>query len=228
MTTGSSSDIQNRIKGTIPRRWFSWTALIRDAIIGGLSDAAAWCYGLVGYARAQTRIATAYGIWLDLIAYDFLGRFLIRSGAPDDTFRARILAIILQERVTRAGMVRAITALTGHAPTIFEPWNTFDTGGYSGKRSLGRPQYGSFGYGVGQGGYGSMALPAQTFMKVTRGAGSGVPDVDGYGGTIAGFGAGAIEYVGSDSELSGITNAMIYDLINKTKPTGSTCWVIIN
>src|SRR5258708_29848594 len=35
------------------------------------------------YARAQSRLSTAYGIWLDIFAYDFLGRFLIRNGVED-------------------------------------------------------------------------------------------------------------------------------------------------
>jgi hypothetical protein len=222
MTTGSATDIVTRVKGLIPKRWFKWVAPYRDAIIGGLSDSASWNYGLIAYARAQTRLATAYGIWLDILAYDFLGRFLTRNKTADDTFRALIRATILQERVTRAGMINAVKALTGNTPWIFEPWNTFDTGAYS---SPGGVKYGSMGYNVGQGGYGNMNLPGQTFIKVTRGGPSGVPNVDGYGNTIAGYGAGAIEYVGRRSELSGITDAMIYQLISMTKPTGTTCWV---
>jgi hypothetical protein len=221
MTTGSSSDITSRVKGLIPKRWFKWVAPYRDAIIGGLSDAASLCYNLILYARAQTRLATAYGIWLDIFAYDFLGRTIMRNKLADDTFRAIIRATILQERVTRAGMVKALMTLTGKTPSIFEPWNTFDTGAYSNAST----PYGSMGYGQGRGGYGSMNLPGQTFIKVARGSPSGVPNVDGYGNVIAGYGAGSIEYVGPGTELSGVTDAMIYQLINMTKPTGSTCWV---
>jgi hypothetical protein len=223
MSTGDKVDILSRVKQLIPKRWFKWVAPYRDAIIGGLSDSAAWNYTLVTYARAQTRVATAYGIWLDIIAYDFLGRFLTRNNAADDTFRVIIRATILQERVTRKGMIAAVTALTGKAPSVFEPWNTGDTGAYSG------PGFtcGQFGYGVGNGGYGSMGLPCQVFMQVHRGAGSGVPGVDGYGGPSGGYGQGAIAYVGQSSELSGVTNDMIYKLINMTKPTGSTTWVAI-
>ena len=221
MTTGSSSDILSRIRKLIPRGWFQWAASYRDAILGGLSDSASWSFLLIGYARAQTRLATAYGIWLDILCYDFLDRFLARNGATDDAFRALIKATILQERVTRKGMLAAVTTITGIAPWIFEPWNTSDTGAYSGARA----KYGSFGYGVGQGGYGNMGLPCQAFMQIHRGAPSGVPNVEGYNKSAGGYGAGAIEYVGSATALSGITNAMICDVASKTKPTGTTIWV---
>jgi hypothetical protein len=227
--TGSSANILDRVRKLIPSRWFAWVAPFRDALLGGLSDIASWYYSMIVYARAQTRIATAYGIWLDLIAYDYLGRFLVRTGASDSGFRARILATILQERVTRKGMIAAVTALTGTAPIIFEPWNTSDTGAYS-NTARGK-LYGQMGYGVGQGGYGSMILPSQIFMKIHRGSGSGVPNVGGYANkaagitTIGGYGVGSLEYVGLTSEQWGITDAMIYDVINKTKPTGSTVWV---
>jgi len=192
-------------------------------VLGGLSDIAAWCFGLIKYARAQTRLKTAYGVWLDLFGYDFLGRHVARKGADDDTFRTLIRATILQERVTRAGMINAVVTLTGKTPWIFEPWNTYDTGGYSGAGAA----YGSFGYGVGRGGYGNMDLPCQTFMLVHKGVGAGVPGIGGYGGPIDGYGVGAGEYVGPQSEQSGITEQMVYSLINTTKPTGSTCWTQI-
>jgi hypothetical protein len=223
MTTGSSIDILSRVKQLLPGRWFKWTAPYRDAVLGGLSDLSAWCYSLIGYARAQTRLASAYGIWLDILAYDFLGRTLMRNGAPDDAFRAIVKATILQERVTRSGMIAAVTQLTGIPPWVFEPWNTYDTGAYSG----GSFKCGQFGYGVGRGGYGNMGLPAQTFMVVTRTAPSGIPYVDGYGNSVAGYGKGAIEYAGNNLALSGVTNAMINQLVNLTKPTGSTVWLNI-
>lgn len=224
MSTGDSKDIVSRVKKLIPHRWFVFTAPYRDAILGGLADLAAWNYGWIGYARAQSRLSTAYGIWLDIFAYDFLGKFLVRNSIADDAFRKVIRATILQERVTRAGMINAVTILTGTPPFLFEPWNTFDTGSYSGPKKTGATQYGSFGYNVGQGGYGNMALNDQVFIKVTRGAGSGVPGVGGYANNIDGWGVGSVEYVGIASELSGITDAIIYQVINMAKPTGTTMW----
>lgn len=227
MTTGSSLDIVARVKGLIPKRWFSWVAPYREALLGGIADNAAWGYNFILYARSQSRLATAYGIWLDILAFDFLGRFLIRNGLLDDVFRAVIKSTILQERVTRQGMINAITILTGTVPWIFEPWNTYDTGAYSGTIGSGAVQYGSMGYGVGRGGYGNMQLPGQTFIKVTRQLSSGVPGVDGYSGVIAGYGAGSIEYAGALVPLRGVTNEIINQIVSMTKPTGTTMWMAI-
>jgi hypothetical protein len=227
MTTGSSLDIVGRVKRLIPLGWFTYAAPYRDAILGGLADLASWNYGLVIYARAQSRLATAYGIWLDILAFDFLGRSLTRSGLDDNTFRALIKSTILQERVTRSGMINALTTLTTTVPTVFEPWNTFDTGAYSGGPGGDGKKYGSMGYGIGRGGYGNMNLPGQVFIKVTRGSNSGIPGVGGYSNNIAGYGVGSIEYAGPLTELSGVTNDTINKLINITKPTGTTAWVQI-
>lgn len=227
MSTGDATDILARVKRLLPRGWFSYTAPLRDAIIGGAADLGAWCYTLVGFARSQSRLATAYGVFLDIFAYDFLGRFLPRRGLNDNTYRALVRATILQERVTRAGMINALTALNTTVPVIFEPWNSYDTGAYSGIDGV---KYGSMGYGVGRGGYGNMNLPAQTFIRLTRGNPSGVPNVGGYAppqNTPGGYGVGALEFAGPDTLLSGVTNDMIDDLIGKTKPTGSLVWVNI-
>jgi len=224
MTTGSSDDITGRVKRVIPNRWFSYIAPYRDAVIGGLADIASRLYGLISYARAQTRLASAYGLWLDIFAYDYLQTFLVRNNLGDDAFRLLIQATILKERVTRAGMSSALVAMTGNTPRIFEPWNTYDTGAYSSSLPGGF-KCGQFGYGVGRGGYGNMNLPAQVFIDVTRGSPSGLPNVGGYGNVVAGWGTGAIEYLGSLVALTGITDGLIYQLINKTKPTGLITWV---
>lgn len=223
MTTGSSADIVSRVKSLIPNRWFAWAAPYRDAIIGGLADSAAWNYVLIGYARAQTRLSTAYGIWLDIFAYDFLGPYLTRNGLSDDTFRTVIRATILQERVTRAGMIGALTTITGNAPKVFEPWNTYDTGAYSNFAS--GQIYGSMGYGVGRGGYGNMNLPGQALVTIQRSTPSGVPNVGGYGSSIGGYGVGQLEYVGASTAQVGITDAVIENTVNMTKPTGTTMWI---
>jgi hypothetical protein len=225
--TGSSNNILSRVKRLIPNRWFKFAAPYRDAVLGGLSDSAAWNYGLILYARAQTRLATAYGVWLDILAFDFLGRALLRNNVNDDIFRATIRATILQERVTRNGMISAMTALTGNVPVIFEPWNTFDTGAYSGIKAAGGVQYGSMGYGVGRGGWGNMNLPGQVFMQVGRGVPAGIPNVGGYGSTVDGYGVGQIEYSGPLLTQVGITDALINQVITQTRPTGTTAWVAI-
>jgi hypothetical protein len=249
MAYGDSNDILRRVKLTIPSRWFAWIAPLRDAVLGGISDEAAWCYSWIKYAASQARISTASGPFLDLIAYDFLGRHLSRGTSSDHTFVAKIKATILQERVTRAGMINAITQLTGNTPAIFEPWNTADAGGYSGTTGVASNStntlcitsmlmgmggvagqinlVGNFAYGKA-GGWGNMNLPNQIFIKVKRGGGSGIANVAGYGSPLGGYGVAAIEYAGPSVEQSGITDQDIYDVINATRPTGSLAWTQID
>jgi hypothetical protein len=216
---GDSTDIIERVKRLIPGRWFAWAAPYRDGVLGGIADAASWCYGWIGYAALQTRLATATGIWLDIWSYDYLRRYLPRAGRGDTIFRAIIQATILQERVTRAGMMNAITALVGTSPGIIEPWSTGDCGGWGGN---------NFGYGIA-GAWGSIQLPGQTFIKVSRRGlmPSGVPSVEGYGGVLGGYGVGGIQYVGSEIAEVGVINTEIYNIIKYTKPTGVIAWTRI-
>ncbi len=221
MATGDSDDIVGRVRKTIPRRWFTWTAKLRDALLGGIADGAAFSYSFYRYARLQTRISWATGPWLDLISYDFLGRTLPRGGLQDEQYRALILATILQERVTRAAMVKILTKLNGSTPWIFEPWNTGDTGAWSNASK----KFGSMGYGVGHGGWGNMNMPGQVLMQVKRSAPSGVPNVTGWGRPAGGWGQGKIEYVGLSTQQTGLTDAQIYQVINQTRPTSVAVWV---
>jgi hypothetical protein len=237
MATGDATDIVARVKQLIPFRWFKWTAPMRDAVLGGLADSAAWCYQWIVFDRRQSRIATSTGIFLDIISYDFLRRHLPRGQMDDNTFRARILATILQERVTRKGMVSALTNFVGTTPNIFEPWNTGDAGAWSG-RTVAQASHGLFAWANasgagGAGGWGSTDLPAQCFINLTRSKFSGVPNVAGWSSTghlsgLGGWGVGSIELIGASISQVGVTDPMIYDTINTTRPTGSICWTRFN
>jgi hypothetical protein len=44
-----------------------------------------------------------------------------KAGECDATYDARVKKEILRERVTRSGMIKALTDLTGNAPLILEP-----------------------------------------------------------------------------------------------------------
>jgi hypothetical protein len=209
-------DMLARLKSLLPARWFAPTATYANAILGGLSDGLQFVSGLITYARQQIRIATASGIWLDLIALDYFGSRIRRgTNQADDAFRTRIRAEVLRQRVTRAGMVGAVKDLTGRAPAIFEPWNPADAGVYGGP---------GLAYGAA-GGWGSLAFPAQVFMTVTRPGAQGVPGVNGWGGVIGAYGSGQIAWVNPGSVSGAVTDADIYDLITHTKPTGSIAWV---
>lgn len=225
-----SDDILERVKKLLPKRWFAWTAPNRDAIIGGLSDSAAFYKSFIDYARLQTRLATVTGIWLDIFSFDYLGRYLYRNGAIDSAFRLIVQATILQERVTRAGMVSAISKLVGIPPQIIEPWNPNDCGGY-GIRNVGYGRAGA---------WGSIALQNQVFIKISRSglAPSGVPSINGYGGWNSGYASpatsaiiltsttfGSAEYVGSAVAQIGITDDIIEQIIGATRPTATIAWI---
>jgi hypothetical protein len=251
MAIGDNNDMLGRLKSLIPYRWFAFVAPLRDAVLGGLADQLAWIYSFIGYATAQTRLATMSGIWLDLFAYDFFGLKLKRRGSVDDIFRARISAELLRERVTRAGMVRAITDLTGKAPVIFEPWNTGDTGGWD---SVGMAYAGSNPGGGGGGGYdrfsgydlnrssydpqatysaivsggagawGDTNLPAQFFITAYRPGLQGIPYINGFDNQAGGYDAGVIEWTDRSMISGSVTDQDIYDAINATRPTGTIAW----
>ncbi|TBW32619.1 hypothetical protein EYW49_22025 [Siculibacillus lacustris] len=216
--TGDSADMLARLKSLLPGRWFAGIAPLRDAVLGALADQLAWAYGLFQWVITQSRISTATGAFLDLISFDFLGLGLRRrTGELDDVYRVRVLKEILRERATRAGMVAALTDLTGRAPVIFEPRRPADTGSYG----LGGCAYGAIG------GYGSVIMPTEYFMTAYRPATAGIPYVGGYGIAAAYTTPSATEYADITSAGAQIADAEIYETIEKTKALGTTAWVNI-
>jgi hypothetical protein len=207
----------DRIKRLIPPGWFATDskAPVRNALLGGLSDGIAWITDRQAYVRRQTRIKTATGFWLDLIAWDFFhSRLMRRKGEADESFRARVLAELFRPRNTRAAIVKAVTDLTGIEPDIVELWNTGDCGAYenghfaytddgfgtgdlSGYDSPASAyDVGTFGYvdpqpvsetASGAGCWGSYDYPNQMLITAYRGVVSGtLADCGGYDiGTIA-------------------------------------------
>jgi hypothetical protein len=211
---GSTENIAARLFNLLPPSWFPNPAPNVSTVLQGFANVGAFAYGLISFAKLQTRISTASGFFLDLVAVDYFGRFIRRRVAEaDSTFMARIKKELVRERVTRKGMIQALTDLTGKAPIVFEPWNTSDAGGYGTH----------CGYGVA-GGWGSTLLPAQVFLTVYRPGLQGVPGVDGYGGGLGGYGVGAIEYVGPSMIAGTVTDSDVYATIEATKPSGVICW----
>jgi hypothetical protein len=251
VATGDSDDIAQRVVRTLPSRWFNQAAPIRDAIIGGAADLAAWLYGFLYFVYAQMRLATATGLSLDLIANDFLGLYLRRNGSNDSVFRAKIRATILQERVTRAGMVSMLKTLTGAEPIIFEPWNTGDAGSWdqggaawAGAAAGTQPGGGwnvasgwdinGSGYDIttstyaasgGAGGWGSTNMPAQVLITVEPAAAQGVPLIGGWSAGPAAWDGGIGEWNDDATlDVGALTDADIYAAIVATKPTGVIAW----
>jgi hypothetical protein len=218
MATGDASDFADRLAGVLPPGWFGDDTPVLDAVLAGPAAALALVYAILAYVQAQTRIGTATDGWLDLIAADFLGDSLTRrTGESDTAYRARILANLLRERATRAGMVTTLTTLTGRAPEIFEPARPQDTGGYGI----------ACGYGARYG-YGSLVHPCQVFLTAYRPTGAGIVSVAGYGGTTGAYSTPSrAQYASLDMIADHVADSDIYAAIAATRPAGIQVWARI-
>ena len=104
MATGDADDMLARIKATLPG-WFPSDAPILDGLLYGFATSAAWVYGLITYAKLQTRVGTATDGFLDLIAFDFFGRRMRRGTRSDALFRSAIIAELFRPRQTRQAII---------------------------------------------------------------------------------------------------------------------------
>jgi len=213
MATGDQDDMAGRLAAVLPKGWFGGGSPVLGAVLGGLASLLSQVYGLVGYAKSQTRIAGATDGFLDLIAWDFFGVGLARQAAEaDDAFRARILAGLFQPKATRAAVIEAVTALTGQDPVMFEPQRPADA------FCLG---YG----GLGSGRLGSEAMPYQALLTVTRPVSAGIPLIAGLGSTYAGLGCGYLALASPDMIVGTIDDADIYAAVQAVKPAGTVIWM---
>ncbi len=206
-----------RMRAVLPARWFGDVAPVLDGVLGGMAEQWSRLHGLLLAVVRQTRLSTADGGFLDMIAGDFFGRGLRRRNAEaDDPYRARIAAELLRERGTRRAVLSVLTDLTGRAPDVFEPARPADTGGWG----L------CVGYGA-LGGWGSLGLPMQCFVTARRPAGQGIRVVAGWGATVGGWGGGVIRYA-TRAEIAGqVTDADIADAVAGVMPVASIAWLRI-
>lgn len=216
MATGDKSDFLTRIKSLLPRGWFGDTTPVLDALLSGLAWSLSFVYALIQYAKLQTRIATATDGFLDLISFDFFGSNLPRRlQEMDAAFRARILATLLREKVTRNGMIKALVNLTGRTPLIFEPVRPLDTGAYNTN---------TFGYGAA-GGYGSLQYPYQAWITAFRPSSGGIPLVAGYGIPTGAYNTPSRAEWTSLSESEGfVSDDDIFALVAATAAEGTIMW----
>jgi hypothetical protein len=133
MATGDQIDFKHRIAHLIPPSWFHGGQVpVRDLLTMAAGKNLGDIYALEQYVLLQTRIASSSGVWLDRIAYDFCGpRLPRRNNEPDGAYRIRIIAEIFRPRQTRAGIIKALTDLTGKVPELYELWNPGDCGAYA-------------------------------------------------------------------------------------------------
>ena len=216
--TGDAADMLGRLTSLLPLRWFPDATPVLSALLAGLAEGWAWLHATLQYAKMQTRIATATDTFLDLVARDcFAGWLARRIGESDASFRGRIQKELLRDRATRAALIGVLTDLTGRAPLVFEPARPADTGAYG----L------ALGYGVA-GGWGSLALPYQSFVTARRPLASGVPVVAGWGSGGGGWGAGAIEYAARPMVEAQVADADITAAIARTIPAATIAWTRIS
>ncbi len=223
MATGTQADFLARLKAVLPGRWFPDTMPILDGVLSGLASAWATTYSLLQFVKAQARIATASGVYLDLIATDYFGFFILRrTNESDVNFSARICRELFREKGTRAGLISALVALTGRTPGVFEPAYTFETGGW---------ETGAFAFDTA-GGWGELDLPFQAFITAYRPAGGRIANVAGFytgsGWSGGGWDVGAIEWIDASMFGSQVSDADIYATIASALPVATIGWTRIS
>ena len=226
MATGDTSDITSRLQEGSPRNWFGdWSqAPIIGALFSGMAAVFSVTYTLIQFFRAQTRLDTSTGGWIDLWAADFFGGTLPRKvNESDPSYIARIKYNIFQQRATRPAMIRVLTQLTGRAPIIFEPNRPLDTGCCGANTGVN-----SF-CGVAR--MGSLATPYGALITAYR------PRVSG--GSAGAAYANAIKisavhtplsqsYTGSlSAQTSVATDSDIFAAVNATRPSATRIGVAI-
>jgi hypothetical protein len=225
---GDQLDVLARLRAVLPARWFPDSAPILDGLLSGLAAGWSWVYQQLHYVQAQTRIATATGIWLDIIAQDYFGARLVRrAGQSDPALRSAIRRELFRERGTRGAIVAVLRDLTGRPPLIFEPAHPADTGGYT-TSSGGGGGGGGGGVAYGSaGGWGSLALPFQCFVTAYRPLGGGIAMVGGWCSGGGAYGQGAIEYASLAMVQTQVTDEDIYNAVADVLPIATIGWTKI-
>ena len=202
-----------RLQQGLPRGWFGDDPPVVQALQSGTAWAQTTVYNQITYAALQTRIKTATALFLDIISADFFGTALPRlTNETDAAFRSRILANLFVKGPTRANMSNVLTLLTGKAPTIFEPSNATDSGGWS----AGGMYWGA------TGAWGS-PRPYQAFVTVYRPDQSMVSIGEWNTWRLA-WGA----YGGwSSATPNAITDATLIAAVESTRPLGTVMWMRI-
>ncbi|MCU4159392.1 hypothetical protein AiwAL_04645 [Acidiphilium sp. AL] len=217
--TGDAADMRARLKAVLPARWFGDATPVLDLLLGGLAALWATLYSLIGLVRAQARIATASGPFLDIAALDYFGTALARrAGETDEAFSTRIRANLLMPRATRAALIGALAELTGRTPVVFEPFNATDTGGY-GTNMLG---YNTVG------GYGSLMLPYQCFVTAYRPVVAVSGNDGGYNLGPGGYNAAPLAWSDLSDDPGLMTDSDICAAIVSVLPVNAVAWVRIS
>ena len=156
---GDAADVRQRLRLALPTHWFGDVAPVLDGLLAGLGAGWEQLYNLLQFVKAQSRIGSATGDFLDAAAWDFFGNlFSRRALEADQGFRSRLQAAMRRERATRAALVETAAA-AGYAVTIFEPARAADTGAYNVAAGLAWNS---------RGGWGSLQMPFECLMTAQR------------------------------------------------------------
>jgi hypothetical protein len=225
---GDVTDICGRLRAVLPARWFADQTPNLDAILTCIATPWAWLYGLAQYVISQTRLTSASGQWLDLIASDFFGSLLPRNVAEvDSSYRSRIQWELIHEAATRSAVTENITHQTGFPPQIFEPGNAADTGAYGAAAGGSTTESLGLAYGTA-GGWGTLLLPYQFFVTARRPVNQSVSLLAGYGTGLGGYGIGPIAYADLELFVGNVSDADICRSLARSLPVTATAWVRIS
>ena len=224
---GDATDILVRLKSVLPKGWFSDQSPNLTAVLSCLAVPLAWLYSQLSFVRSQTRVGSATGVWLDLAAQDYLGRRCYRKpGETDAVYRLRIKNAILAGAVTRSALISNISALTGAVPAVFEPGNCQDTGSYGVVGAASFVQSCGLAYGL-VGGWGSLQLPYQIFLTVTRRLANGEGGLSGYTTGASGYGVGTAAYLDLLEMPGYATDEDIQARVSSSLPINAVAWLRI-
>ncbi len=244
-----SADFTGRLLRLLPGGWFPAAAPRLNAVLQAPALMFSLIYGLILFAKAQQRIASANGAFLDLASQDFLGNALPRLEYElDSDYSARLKYNLTAPRGTQSGMISMLRQLTGNIPNIFQPNNVAQTGGWA---TQSNPDAGGGAFalydGAGESGaglWGSMALPCQIFITIEAPL-TGYYTFENQGGistqaapatgggygfasqSVPGAGGGMLVFVDPELVPGSITNSIIYQQIAAWMPVGYIAWTQI-
>lgn len=230
MAFGDQADFTSRLLRLLPTGWFPSQAPRLGAVLQGPAAALSAAFALLTFVKAQTRIQTASGLFLDLISQGyFAGKVPRLQFEADAAYRDRIQYNLTAPRGTRDGMSQMLRQLTGNQPVIFQPnlpgdclclatlgnanlagdgtaLRSIDDSGYQAPY----PSFGSGASGTGRSGaWGTLALPCQVFIILAPPAGGlqSYSLYNGYGAlslASAGGGGGLAALESPDVAAAGI------------------------
>ena len=218
-TQGDKADFLSRLKGLMPKGWFGGgDTPINDAVLSAAADNFASLYSMLVYVKQQTRIGTATGPFLDLVANDFFqGRLPRQANESDTNYRARIFARLFRNGPTRQDLEAIITQIAGTPPQIVEPSRPQDCGGWD-MAQMGWDNAGHWGDD----------LPYQAFVTVQRPKGTGIPYVGGWDSPVGAWDtASQAEWTDASQMGDVVTDAAIYAAVAANKPEGTVVWTRI-